>query len=108
MALIVGADNSIVFSGASSSTNLMVPSWLFTLWTSIGRRRSRTHLPSIYRLSRVHSQTGNFRLPPVALIPEKDAPMTEPIAPVAPITGSSPAMTIVMVLPQKLKQEGDV
>jgi hypothetical protein len=56
----------------------------------------------------VHSQTGNFRLPPVALIPEKDAPMTEPIAPVAPITGSSPAMTIVMVLPQKLKQEGDV
>lgn len=33
------------------------------------------------------------RLPPVALIPEKDAPMTEPVAPAAPMTGISPAMT---------------
>jgi hypothetical protein len=53
---------SIVFFEASSSMNLMALFCMFTLSTSIERRRSKKRLPSIYRPSQVAFLSATFPL----------------------------------------------
>jgi hypothetical protein len=62
MALIVGADNfDRLFRGVQFD-EFDGTVCMFTLWTSIERRKSKTRLPFIYRLSRLAFLSAIFLL----------------------------------------------